>query len=168
MNQNGGRLWAESVEGEGASFHIELPILCADDKTEAIDDSAPHLSALKYVLAVDDEPEIRFLLRSSLEQDQFSVDLAQDGEEAWNMLQEKPYVCIFIDLKMSRMNGQELYRLIQKTDENLAAKVIFISGDTVNSKTHDFVVSTGNLLMNKPFQMADLRAQIGQLIEQSG
>lgn len=42
-----------------------------------------------------------------------------------------------------------------------------ITGNTVNSNTHDFVSSTGNLIMNKPFQMADLRANIGQLIDQT-
>ena len=118
-------------------------------------------------MAVDDEPEIRTLLRRSLELDMYSVDLARDGEEAWQMLQTKPYDCILIDLKMPRMNGQELYRLIEESSENLARRVIFITGDTVNSKTHEFVSATGNLIMNKPFQMAELRTHIGQLIDQN-
>ena len=84
------------------------------------------------------------------------------------MLQNITYDCILLDLKMPRMNGQELYRLIQESNEKLASRVIFISGDTVNSKTHDFVTSTGNLIMNKPFQMAELRTHIGQIVGQSG
>ena len=84
------------------------------------------------------------------------------------MLQEKPYDCIMIDLKMPKMNGQELYRLIEESYKYLADRVIFISGDTVNSKANEFVSSTGNLVMNKPFQMAELRTNIGQLIDHTG
>lgn len=168
VKQNGGLLWAESVEGEGAAFYIEFPIISADGETKEVDESGPPITTIKYVLAVDDEPEIRTLLRRTLEVDQISVDLAKDGVEAWQMVQEKPYDCILIDLKMPRMNGQELYRLIQESNEKLASRVIFIPGDTVNSKTHDFVTSTGNLIMNKPFQMAELRTHIGQIVGQSG
>ena len=167
VQQNGGLLWAESVEGEGATFHIELPILSAQEEEDSVDRTVPSLTAPGNVLAVDDEPEIRALLRRSLELDLYSVDLARDGEEAWQMLQKKPYDCILIDLKMPRMSGQELYRLIEESYADLVSMVIFITGDTVNSKTHDFVSSTGNLIMNKPFEMAELRTHIGQLIGQN-
>ena len=83
------------------------------------------------------------------------------------MLQNITYDCILLDLKMPRMNGQKLYQLIQGSSEALADKVIFMSGDTVTSTTYDFVSSTGNRLLNKPFQIADLRTQVGQLIKQS-
>jgi len=96
------------------------------------------------------------------------VDLAGDEVEAWQMLQNITYDCILLDLKMPRMNGQKLYQLIQGSSEALADKVIFMSGDTVTSTTYDFVSSTGNRLLNKPFQIADLRTQVGQLIKQSG
>ena len=51
---------------------------------------------------------------------------------------------------------------------HFVSRVIFITGDTVNSKTYDFVSSTGNLTMNKTFQMAELRIHIGQLTDQNG
>ena len=84
------------------------------------------------------------------------------------MLQGKSYDCILVDLRMPVMNGQELYRLIEESPTNSTNRVIFITGDTGNSTMHEFMSSTGNQVLNKPFQMADLRTHIGLLIAHEG
>ena len=168
VEQHGGLLWAESAEGQGATFHIELPISSDRDNSESLDQLAPTLSPQRDVLAVEDEPAIRTLIRRSLELGNISVDMARDGAEAWQMLQTKLYDCILIDLRMPVMNGEELYQLIEKSRANLTRRVIFITGDTGNPKTHDFLSSTGNQIINKPFQMDELRTHIEQLIDNEG
>jgi len=117
-------------------------------------------------LVVDDEPQIRNLLRRSLELERYTVDLAIDGEVAWRKLGTLRYDCILLDLKMPRMNGRELYHLIHQTDEALSRKVIFISGDTVNKSTHKFISHTGKPLVTKPFQLEELRSHIANLVEE--
>ncbi len=117
-------------------------------------------------MVVDDEPHIRNLLRRSLELERYTVDLSNDGEEAWRKLRTLRYDCILLDLKMPRMNGRELYQLIHQADEALSRKVIFISGDTVNQATGKFISHTGKPLVTKPFQLEELRSQIANLVEE--
>ncbi len=61
---------------------------------------------------------------------------------------------------MPGMNGIELYQLIQEVGESLASKVVFITGDTVSSRTRDFVSETGNPVVTKPFTLEDLLLSI--------
>ena len=118
VRQHDGLLWVESVVGEGASFHVKLPLKVVEDIPDASKCRKPEANIIQRVLAVDDEPEILNLLRRYLELDSYSVDLAGDGEEAWEMVQKESYDCILLDLMMPGINGRELYYLIKDLDEN--------------------------------------------------
>jgi len=167
IRQHGGDIWADSIQGEGVTFHIELPILAPQVELDFFPQpSSPKLTSTRHILVVDDEPHIRNLLRRSLESERYMVDLANDGEEAWGKLGNLRYDCILLDLKMPRMSGRELYQLIHQTDEALSRKVIFISGDTVNQATHKFISRTGKPLVTKPFQLEELRSHIAKLVEE--
>lgn len=77
------------------------------------------------VLVVDDEPMIRNLLARHLRSGGFSVDTAENGEQAWQNVQSRSYDCVIVDLKMPGMSGKELYEAIENFDENLARRVVF-------------------------------------------
>ena len=158
VRQHGGEIWADSKNGEGTTFHIELPIAGGEagetPNHAAID--AP-ISETKRVLVVDDEPQIRNFLSRSLQLDGLQVDLAGDGEEAWRRLQDQPYDCIILDLKMPGMSGQQLYQAIGVLGQELTKKVIFITGDTVSSETLDFIAAAGSPALTKPVDLDQLR-----------
>ncbi len=97
--------------------------------------------------------------------ERYTVDLAEDGQEAWRKLAAVEYDCILLDLKMPGMSGPELYQLMQGTSEALASKVVFITGDTVSPETQDFVSKTANPLVTKPFRLEELLRTIHALWE---
>ena len=78
IREHGGELWAESKDGEGTTFHIELPIVTRDDeegkKHRTLD---PRGSSPNHLLAADDRPETRNLLHSNLGSRRYKVDLAE-------------------------------------------------------------------------------------------
>jgi DNA-binding response OmpR family regulator len=112
------------------------------------------------VLLADDEPNIREFLLRLLELEGFAVNLAGDGDEAWRRLQGRVYDCILLDLKMPGMSGQHLYQAIEAHDRELAGRVIFITGDTVNSDTLDFIAAAGNLALSKPIDLEELTRRV--------
>ena len=96
---------------------------------------------------------------------QVSVDLAEDGEVAWQRVQERSYHCIILDLKMPGMSGQQLYRAIDALDREQARKVIFLTGDMVNPDTFDFVTGSGNPAFSKPVNLDELHRQVRITLE---
>ena len=161
IKQHGGDIWAESVEGESTTFHITLPVVVPDEiMVFRSPTSASRINTTRHLLVVDDEPHIRDLLRKYLETERYTVDLAEDGQEAWRKIQNIKYDCILLDLKMPGMSGQELYQLIQGISEPLASKVVFITGDTVSPETSSFLDSAGNPVLTKPFSIRELEEEV--------
>ncbi|MCH8225548.1 MAG: response regulator, partial [Chloroflexi bacterium] len=119
----------------------------------------------EHLLVVDDEPDIRDLLVRVLEQERYTVDLAEEGGEAWDMLMARSYDCIVLDLKMPGVGGRELYQRIKESDYRLAKKVIFITGDTISNNTQDFIISTGNTAVSKPLDMDVLLMQVRKCLD---
>jgi two-component system NtrC family sensor kinase len=174
VQQHGGKLWGESPPGNGATFHLEIPIVNPEDSLEAskngtgqFDGKIAKRLTTKHLMVVDDEPDIRDLLARSLELEPYTVDLAENGQEAWRKLQGRPYDCVIMDLKMPVMSGPELYRLIEESLPELAQKVIFITGDNMNPETSAFISSVDNQTMAKPFNMKELQLRIRTLLQET-
>jgi len=164
VKQHGGEIWAESVEGQGTTFHIVLPVVAPEEIEDfPMPFSESTATTTKHILVVDDEPQIRNLLGKYLESERYTVDLAEDGREAGRKLANIDYDCILLDLKMPGMSGPELYKLIQGISQPLASKIVFVTGDTVSSGTRDFLSATGNPVVVKPFCMAELLRTMRQL-----
>jgi CheY-like chemotaxis protein len=65
---------------------------------------------------------------------------------------------------MPVMNGEAFHRALSKTNPDLARRVIFLTGDVVNNETQQFLVSTGNPHLDKPFQLTRLEAVITEVL----
>lgn len=72
------------------------------------------------VLVVDDEPVLRLILRDNLEMSGYPVEEAEDGQQAWEMLNATPdrYGTIVLDRMMPRLDGLGLLKKV-KADERL-------------------------------------------------
>ena len=68
----------------------------------------------RKILVVDDEKSIRDLFTSALSDAGYDVHLAENGEEALDILERQEIELIFLDLKLFGMNGIELCRQIRK------------------------------------------------------
>ena len=115
---------------------------------------------IKRLLVADDEPIIREVLRTYLEGFGFTVDLAEDGEEAWRKVQSYTHDGIVLDLNMPGMSGTEVYRLIKASNKSLAKRVVFITGGALTLETQALISATGNPVLLKPFDMEELHQQV--------
>ncbi len=84
----------------------------------------------KRILVVDDEPNIRILLSSILQQVGYVVDVAEDGFVALRKIQHAMPDLVITDLRMPNMNGFELLSAIRTRFPELPA--IAISGEFVS------------------------------------
>ena len=81
----------------------------------------------KNILLVDDEPSIRFLLRTVLEQAGYAVEVAEDGFIALRKMQQSVPDLLITDMRMPNMNGFELLSVIRTRFPELPT--IAISGE---------------------------------------
>ncbi len=117
------------------------------------------------ILVVDDEPGVRMLITRLLSGAGYVVDVAEDGYDAWRMLQERSYAALILDLRMPGKGGDVLYEQLRRVDDLLSHRVIFITGDTLNRREREFVAATGNPLIEKPFDLNVLQHQLQSLFK---
>ena len=103
------------------------------------------------VLIVDDEPAIRTILARILSNKGHKAQAVSSGKAALAMLQNRGYDLLVADLKMSGISGIDLYEILRKECPEMAARTVFITGDTMTEETSDFLNSTGRPYLAKPF-----------------
>ncbi|PKB70491.1 MAG: hypothetical protein BZY87_10210 [SAR202 cluster bacterium Io17-Chloro-G6] len=114
----------------------------------------------RRILVVDDGPAFRNILHRTLSSDGHDVSLASDGASAWTLIRGNQLDRIFLDLRMPGLDGQELYQLITEFSQDLAKKVVFITGDTARADTQRFLDSTASPVLSKPFTIEAIRQLI--------
>ncbi len=82
-------------------------------------------SARKKILIVDDEPDVTFTIKVILTSNGYQVDAFEDAEEALANFRKEAYFLAFLDIKMPKMNGFDLYKKLLEIDRQL--KVCFLT-----------------------------------------
>ncbi|HEY0971446.1 MAG TPA: response regulator [Gemmatimonadales bacterium] len=112
------------------------------------------------VLVVDDEEAIRLVIRRSLTRDDWSVEEAPDAAGALLFLRDptRSFSAIILDHSLPDRSGLELHAELAAERPELAARVIFSTGAATPE-----LVDTGRPLLQKPFEIAQLRALVREV-----
>jgi two-component system NtrC family sensor kinase len=116
---------------------------------------------------VDDESSIQALLHDILSMDGHQVDVAGSGAEALRHMFQRQYDLIITDIKMPEMSGQEFHRRVRDIDREQAERMVFITGDTVNVATRQFLQRVSNPCLAKPFKMGEIREIVERQLRQA-
>ncbi len=121
---------------------------------------------MKRVLVVDDDKQIRDMLRQIMDRAGFEVELAEDGVVALEKFRQAPVELIITDLMMANKNGLELIQEIKR--EFGEVPVIAISGGVPTSPS-DYYLSVAKLMgaariLDKPFTRDELLEAVEAVI----
>lgn len=158
INEHGGKIYAKSTAGEGATFIIELPIVAETRQPEMKEPpskEAEKVSGAK-IMVVDDEPNICRALDRLLSREEYQVEAISSAQKALQKLSSEKYDVILFDIKMPGMNGIEFYNQMKKIAPSLQQKVICITGDVVSAGNKAFLDKTGIPYITKPFGVNEL------------
>ena len=119
----------------------------------------------KKILVVDDNPVILRLLRANLEKNNFEVILAQDGEEALNIMEKILPDLLVLDLMMPRVDGIEVCRRIREWSD-IPIIVLTVRG-AISDKVTLLEMGADDYLV-KPFSIEELLARIKAVLRRKG
>lgn len=108
------------------------------------------------ILIVEDEEPIANLIRMNLVKAGYQCETAPDGEEAANLIEERTYDLILLDIMLPKLNGYEVLEYAKAVD----IPVIFLTamGDT-QQKVKGLRLGAEDYIA-KPFEIAELLARV--------
>nr|WP_213086831.1 response regulator [Streptococcus zalophi] len=117
------------------------------------------------LLIVEDEPLVRRGIRSLVDFEKLSitcVDEAENGQEAWQLFEEKHYDIILTDINMPVMNGIQLAQLIKENSPQ--THIVFLTGyDDFDYALSALKLGADDYLL-KPFSKEDVLQILHQII----
>ena len=129
------------------------------------------------ILIVDDDPDMRNVLRDILLDQSYQVETAQEGEEALQKLASQPYSIVLTDLRMKGVDGFDLLQAVTKKHQecNLIMMTAFGTVETaveaMRQGAFDYLtkpIKTEELLVtiDKAMREAHLRREVEHLRKQ--
>lgn len=158
VKQSGGHVSIYSEPGRGTTVKLYLPRSSPTAKLASAerDKSGLPPHGTETILVVEDNPDVRRLVRRQLSELGYTVHEASHGPEALRTLQsDLPVDLLFTDIIMPEgLTGYELARLARESRPGL--KVLFTSGYTAIGAGHDNDSRAGGPLLSKPYRKRDL------------
>ena len=112
---------------------------------------------MKILLAEDDK-HLGMILKKSLEEDGYVVDLVTDGVEAVSSFMDNAYDFVLLDIKMPKLDGISALKLIKKTNPNVPA--VTFSGNAGSAEMLDSIKAGAHIVLSKPFELSQLKEVI--------
>jgi len=162
IKNHNGHIKVYSFPDEGTVFTIFLPI-----SYEELQNTPIKLDVIKgnsNILIIDDEMNVRKVIKSHLEELGHSVYLANGGNEGikiYNQLSEKIDL-ILLDMIMPDKPGDEVFFEIIK--ENPKIKIIIISGFSKNQKVKNLLKAGAVDFLQKPFSIYELSKKVADVL----
>lgn len=121
--------------------------------------------AVKQILIIDDDPNVRSVIRRTMQRAGYATEEASHGKEALRTIEEKAIDVAIVDIIMPEKGGIETLMEIKKKHPNI--KTIIISGkvDTQADSFRTLVTQFGSTkILEKPFEMDELKEAVGNAL----
>ena len=116
------------------------------------------------ILVVDDDPQIRRVLKVTLTGQGFEVDDAKNGEEALERLRERRFDLVLLDINMPGMSGLDVCRAMRATSE---VAIIMLTVRDEEADTVEALDAGADDYVTKPFKPSELSARIRAALRRS-
>jgi DNA-binding response OmpR family regulator len=116
------------------------------------------------ILLVDDDPNLRDMLRAMLEMGGFAVTEAEDGLDALEKLEEITPDVLVLDVMMPNLDGVSLCKQLRNDAEFVSLPIIMLSGKTQHRAVEEGMAAGANLYLCKPITVDELIRSVRELL----
>jgi signal transduction histidine kinase/ActR/RegA family two-component response regulator len=180
VKEHRGTIRVFSEPKKGARFVMELPAAEEDEQLVHTSqwstmpaDSAPGTNEassvangrkVPRVLVIEDEPTVAALIGDVLREAGMEVDVLTDGAKAVDQAQRCSYDLAVCDVRMPEMDGPQFFAALEEAHSPLREHILFVTGDGIAPRTHDFLVQHRLPYLAKPFRVEELCHAVNQLL----
>lgn len=114
------------------------------------------------ILIVEDEPELRKTIETSLVREKFMVEVAADYNSALQKMSDYDYDCILLDIMLPGGSGLDLLKELKRLHRSDSVLIISAK-DSLDDKVSGLELGADDYL-TKPFHLAELNARVKSVI----
>ncbi len=156
----GGTLRAESREGRGSTFTLEMPLaLCMQQNptlpAPRADNSDPGQG--RRILLVEDNPVNQAVTQAMLRSLGFEVCVAADGAQAVALASRQRFAATLMDCRLPVIDGYEATRRIRQIPHAAAMPIIALTANALQGDRERCLAAGMNDYLTKPFKRIDLQ-----------
>ena len=161
----GGEITVESEQGKGSTFEVVVPLVMGQPIKVRHSDEQGEAGAQQFegqVLVAEDTPELQLLIRKLIEPTGAQVDIAENGEQAFQRAMAQPYDLIFMDMQMPVMDGLEATRLLRSSLNK--TPVVALTANVMQHQREAFEEAGCNGFLSKPIKRKLLMEALAQYL----
>lgn len=166
LNMVGSEIYVKSEPGSGTIFWFDLSfkkVLHEEVDLAVQEEEDTNIITGKRILLVEDNQMNIMVAEKFLKKWELIVEVAHNGQEGVDMMQEKKYDLVLMDLQMPIMDGYKATRKIRTFDQK--TPIIALTASALLKVRQDVIAAGMNDYITKPFDPSELRRKIASYIK---
>ena len=116
---------------------------------------------MEHILIVEDDVSLRRLFSRVLTDEGYQVEVAEDGQEAMNALENNPPHVMVLDMNIPFISGFEIIRFVRNHDELKDIRIVVVSANTNVPSTDE--AEMADVVLLKPVSMEQLKTMVSRM-----
>ncbi len=116
------------------------------------------------ILLAEDEAVLRMLIVDSLEDEGYEIDIACDGEEAFDRIKQHDYDLIVLDYMMPKLTGIEVIEQTRMLQGKQAVPIMMLSAKSQLSEQQKVLAAGADAFLSKPFSPLALIDKVKEML----
>jgi DNA-binding response OmpR family regulator len=117
------------------------------------------------ILLVEDDEALRFIVKDNLEENNYLVDDAEDGQVALDLFEKNDYHLLILDVMLPKIDGFQVAEKIRQKDQQVP--IIFLTARSMTEDKIKGLTLGGDDYIPKPFSMEELLLKIKIFLKRS-